>query len=68
LSAIGHLPVYGPPTYEQAMDAWEAEELARAHDRLTRVLNPLSPPAGWDLDLWAEFAHGVNAERGLRWP
>jgi hypothetical protein len=64
---IGHLPIYGPPTYEQFMDAYYAEEMERAYGP-PKALNPFDPPHPWSPDLWAWFAREVNAERGVTWP
>lgn len=64
---IGYLPIYGPPTYQQFMDAYYADEMERAYGP-PKPLNPFAPPGNWSADLWSEFAHGVNAERGVRWP
>lgn len=55
---------YGPQTYAEFMAAWEAEEMERYYN--PTPLNPMAPPSGWDFDLWAEFARGVNAERAKR--
>jgi hypothetical protein len=52
---------YGPQTYAEFMAEWEREEMERYY--YPKPLNPLAPAHGWDADLWAAFAHGVNAER-----
>lgn len=60
------LTVYGPPTYQEFMDDYYAEEMERAYN--PKPLNPLAPPRNWHSDTWWAFAVGVNEMRGLRWP
>jgi hypothetical protein len=55
---------YGPQTYEQFMDEYYAEEMAKAYGPPERL--PVAPPAGWDWDLWSEFRAHVEADRRER--